>query len=189
MDYINRLKGAVTQVLLKSLLEDAGYRIVPLGIESVLREVATLPKADYVNLGLPIQLRKLPDFFVASHEIDKTWLVEVKYRKRWNDRVQESLEAEMKEQVQNWHPLFLMLFVGHSVESPNSLPTYHMRIAKLLWNDQQGILTQRADGKTCSWKNSQWKHFLRVQDVFDECAKKENGRNKPSRKPKSLPSN
>ena len=42
MQYINRLKGAVTQTLLKSLLEDAGYRIVPLGIEEVIREVKVL---------------------------------------------------------------------------------------------------------------------------------------------------
>ena len=29
MNYKNRFKGAITQVLLKSLLEDASYRIVP----------------------------------------------------------------------------------------------------------------------------------------------------------------
>ena len=186
MNYTNRLKASVTQVLLKSLLEDAGYRIVPLGIEAVLREVASLPKEDYLKLGLPIQLRKLPDFFVANHAIDKTWLVEVKYRKRWNDEVQESLEAEIKEQVKTWHPLFLMIFVGHSAEDPYSSPIYHMRIAKLLWDEQQGILTERADGMTCTWKNSQWKHFLRVQDVFTECAKKEKWEEQTIEKTKEL---
>src|SRR6266542_3865028 len=118
MNYTNRLKASVTLVLLKTLLEDAGYRIVPLGIEAVLREVASLPKEDYLKLGLPIQLRKLPDFFVANHAIDKSWLVEVKYRKRWNEEVQESLEVEIKEQVKTWHPLFLMIFVGYSEECP-----------------------------------------------------------------------
>lgn len=81
MDYKNRLKGAITQVLLKSLLEDAGYRIVPLGIEEVLRELSSLEQEHYKQLNLPPALRKLPDFFVADMEFKKTYLVEVKYRK------------------------------------------------------------------------------------------------------------
>ena len=186
MNFTNRLKGSVTQVLLKSLLEDAGYRIVPLGIEAVLREVAALPKEEYLKLGLPIQLRKLPDFFVSNHDIDKTWLVEVKYRKKWNDEVQTRLEEEIKEQVKTWNPLYLMIFLGHSAEEPHSSPIYHMRIAKLLWDDKEGILTQRQDGQTCIWKNSQWKHFLRVQDVFDECATKEKWEEQTIEKTKEL---
>jgi hypothetical protein len=172
MNYTNRLKGSVTQVLLKSLLEDAGYRIVPLGIEAVLREVASLPEKDYLKLGLPIQLRKLPDFFVSNNAIDKTWLVEVKYRKKWNAKVKKLLGAEIREQVRTWNPLFLMIFLGHSAEDPNSSPIYHMRIAKLIWDEKEGVLTQREDGMTCSWENSQWKYFLRVQDVFDDCKTK-----------------
>ena len=37
MKFENRLKGNVTQTLISSLLEDAGYRIVPLGVEEVAR--------------------------------------------------------------------------------------------------------------------------------------------------------
>jgi hypothetical protein len=186
MNYTNRLKGAVTQVLLKSLLEDAGYRIVPLGIEAVLREVASLPKEDYLKLGLPIQLRKLPDFFVSNNAIDKTWLVEVKYRKSWNDEVKKSLGAEIREQVKTWNPLFLMIFLGHSADDPNSSPIYHMRIAKLIWDEKEGVLPQRADGKTCIWENSQWKHFLRVQDVFSERATKSKWEEQTIEKTKEL---
>jgi len=186
MNYTSRLKGSVTQVLLKSLLEDAGYRIVPLGIEAVLREVASLSKEDYLRLNLPIQLRKLPDFFVANHAIDKTWLVEVKYRKQWNEETQNSLEEEIKEQVTAWNPLFLMIFVGRSVEEPYTSPAYHMRIVKLVWDAQDGVLTERMDGQRCRWKYSQWNHFLRVQDVFNECASHEKWEEQTIEKTKEL---
>lgn len=172
MEYTNRLKGAVTQTLLKCLLEDAGYKIVPLGIEAVIREVASLPIGEYQNLGLPLQLRKLPDFFVASPKVDKTWLVEVKYRKEWNETVQSALGEALQDQVMAWNPLFLMVFLGTSVKPPYDNPFYHVKVAKLLWDKQQGVITQRPDGQTCPWKYSQWEHFLRVQDVFTECAGK-----------------
>jgi hypothetical protein len=159
----------VTQVLLKSLLEDAGYRIVPLGIEAVVREVANLPMEEYRRLGLPIPLRRPPDYFVANNATDKTWLVEVKYRKKWNGDVRDSLGEEMEEQVKTWNPLFLMIFLGNSADENYSSPIYHMRIAKLLWSQQDGILTERDDGTTCVWRNCQWSHFRRVQDVFEEC--------------------
>ena len=132
------------------------------------------------------RIRKLPDFFVSNHAIDKTWLVEVKYRKRWNDEVQDSLEVEIREQVKTWHPLFLMIFLGYSAEDPNSSPIYHMRIAKLMWDKQQGVMTEREDGMMCSWKYSQWKHFLRIQDVFVDCSKKGKWKEQTIEKTKEL---
>ena len=81
MQFANRIKGSVTQTLLRALLEDGGYRIVPFGIEEVWRDLALLNEAEYEGLKLPRTLRQLPDFFVANQSFDLTWLVEVKYRK------------------------------------------------------------------------------------------------------------
>jgi len=38
----------------------------------------------------------------------------------------------------------------------------------------------------CIWKNSQWKHFLRVQDVFVDCAKKNKWKEQTIEKTKEL---
>lgn len=72
MEYSNRLKGSVTQALLKSLLADAGYRVVPLGIEEAIREVTSLDKERYSALELPSVLRKMPDFFIADRELQNS---------------------------------------------------------------------------------------------------------------------
>src|SRR5688572_19535038 len=112
MDFKNRLKGTVTQTLLKALLEDAGYRVVPLGIEDVIREVTGLPIANYEALNLSFTLRKLPDFFVADRTFGKHWLVEVKYRKQWDKQTRESLGKEMLKQVAQWQPILLVVFLG-----------------------------------------------------------------------------
>ena len=92
MEYRNRLKGALTQALLKSLLADAGYRIVPLGVEEIIREVTVLDREKYLKLGLPTILREIPDFFVADASMDSYWLVEVKYRRAWNEQTRGFLQ-------------------------------------------------------------------------------------------------
>jgi len=47
MDFENRLKRELSQGAFKCLLEDCGYRVVPLGIEAVIREIASLDKEAY----------------------------------------------------------------------------------------------------------------------------------------------
>ena len=110
MEFRNRLKGNVAQTLFETLLGDVNYRIVPLGIEEIIREVRNLDSKAYINLGLSQTLRKLPDFFVALPDFQKTYLVEVKYRKNWSDSVRDRLGKEIREQVNQWQPLTLVVF-------------------------------------------------------------------------------
>ncbi len=124
-------------------------------------------------LNLPRQLRGLPDFFVSTNEIDQTWLVEVKYRKSWTPEVQEALEAQLREQVENWHPLFLMIFLGNSFDGVNSSPIYHMKVVKLDWDADEGLVTDHPEKGRCPWKYSKWEKFMRIQDVFTKCKEKE----------------
>ncbi len=176
MEYRNRLKGAVTQALLKTLLADAGYRIVPLGIEEVIREVTQLSRQKYLALGLPTILRKMPDFFVASAEINNAWLVEVKYRKRWSACTKKSLEKELIEQVKKWGPLCLILFLGnparteypHQPEQPSSW----MAAFLLKAEDNQLVVLKRDGCSRCKWADVSWKD-VRIQDIFTELRGKE----------------
>jgi hypothetical protein len=80
MLFSNRLKGGITQALVRALLQDGGYRIVPLGIEEVVREVTVLPPPIYLALGLPALMRSMPDFLVAQADMQRCWLIEVKYK-------------------------------------------------------------------------------------------------------------
>jgi hypothetical protein len=123
IDFSSKMKGAVTQTLVKSLLEDAGYRVTPLGIEEVVRELASVGQEQYLKLNLPQSLRSLPDFLVTDAAITKTWLVEVKYRRSWDAREIQALHAKLMEQASAWGPFVLLLFLGEragDIETPSS---------------------------------------------------------------------
>jgi len=141
MDFKNRVKGSVTQTLFKALLEDAGYQLVPLGIEEVIREVKALPISQYMDLGLPPVLGRMPDFFIADKSFKETWLVEVKYRKQWNDNTRASLGREIEEQVKIWQPISLVLFLGERARETDT-PASSIGVLRLI----------HAEGELlCSW--------------------------------------
>ncbi len=166
MDFRNRLKGSVTQTLVKALLEDAGYRTIPLGVEEVIREVSVLPRPDYLDLELPNVLRKMPDFFVADQDISNAWLVEVKYRKEWNDEARRNLGKQIREQVKVWKPLFLTVFLGNSFRPGNDSPVHSIGVMKLTY-ERRGIVCIMGEEETRKdWSEVTWSDFSRFQDVF-----------------------
>jgi len=167
MEYANRLKGAVTQTLLRSLLEDAGYRIVPLGIEEVIREIKVLGRKEYLSLKLPKNLRKLPDFFISDKKVNEAWLLEVKYRKFWKPSVKKSLGLELKQQVEEWKPLYVMIFLGHAVFN-EKLPSYWMKVARLSIHKNQLVVITKRGEVLDTWDNVGWSELSRVQDVFED---------------------
>lgn len=185
MDFKNRLKGTVTQTLVKALLEDAGYRIIPLGIEEVIREVATLPRDAYLALGLSQTLRRMPDFFVAEQDLEKTWLVEVKYRKQWSEKTRASLGRQISEQVRRWGPLHLLVFLGTSTVSGDDQPVYRIGVIKTVYQDGSlfflrhrwkhtapDLFALEEEWTPTPWNELEWKDFSRVQDEFGQLTKK-----------------
>lgn len=173
MQFANRVKGSVTQALLRALLEDGGYRIVPFGIEEVWRDLALLNEAEYAGLKLPRTLRQLPDFFVASQSFDLTWLVEVKYRKEWSDKVREALGRQLKDQVTNWSPLYLMVFLGTAAKRNEKAPSSWMGMLRLEL-EHGDLVAKSLDGtQTTSWGQVTWKTFLKIQRVFTALSERE----------------
>ena len=174
MDFKNRLKGTVTQTLLKALLEDAGYRVVPLGIEGVIREVTALPIQSYAALGLSLTLRKLPDFFVADATLKEHWLVEVKYRKQWDAETRKALGKELSEQVAQWQPVLLVVFLGTPITEGNDTPAASFRVVRLLKDDTglhtiqewTDFLSNEAHQRRVEWGQIEWGTFTRFQDEF-----------------------
>jgi hypothetical protein len=177
MDFKNRLKGTVTQTLIKALLEDAGYKVVPLGVEEVIREVATLSQDEYFALGLPQTLRKMPDFFVTDPSHTNSWLIEVKYRKSWDKQTRDRLGQQIKEQIKHWQPVYLMVFLGRSTRDGNELPSYSMRVVKTVYRDGRLLFLKHQspfslDGREqdecvlAPWSELEWNNFSRIQDTF-----------------------
>jgi hypothetical protein len=169
MDFKKRIKGAVTQTLVKSLLEDAGYRVVPLGVEEMIREVISLDAERYKDLNLPKVLRYMPDFFVADTGLEASWLVEVKYRKTWNE-AKASLGKQIFERAKHWSPLFLIIFLGTPANGGNESPRYSVGAMKLAYEDENLVCI--VDDKTKKkWDEIDWEDFGRLQDVFKKVNK------------------
>lgn len=171
MLFANRLKGGITQGLIKALLEEAGYRVVPLGVEEVIREVSVLPIVQYMSLGLPTPLRSLPDFFISDAAMERHWLLEVKFRREWNQASRQALHDLLKPQVQVWRPLVVLVFLGVPAQNvpagQEALPSYHMRAAKLdIGNDGELWLMNGLNEQMVRWLEATWTHMDRIQDVF-----------------------
>jgi hypothetical protein len=174
MNFENRLKGSITQTLVGTLLEDVSYRVVPLGIEEVIREVSCLSGSEYSKLNLSDSLRKLPDFFIAKKDLSQSWLVEVKYRRKWDESTKAELEEKLKAQAQIWAPLYLILFVKEKART-NETPSSYLGVCKLIVKDGQlGRMSQTFSFKKEDrtdvfepWSEFTWQSFKRFQDVFD----------------------
>jgi hypothetical protein len=172
MDFRKRIKGVITQSLVQAILNDVKYRVMPLGIEEVIRELNTLSVEEYHRMSLPQSLRKLPDFFVTTADQKVGWLLEVKYRKCWDDTVKNDLGLILQEQVKLWSPLYMVLFVGEPARQ-NDTPASFIGTCKLVIEDGKlGILKKVNGGfskdKTefIPWSRVYWSHFNRFQDTF-----------------------
>lgn len=106
MDLENALHGHVVAAIFEVLLVDAGYQVIPLGVERSVRELRAVGEEQYLRLIHP-RLRSIPDFFVLDLDEEESWLTEVKYRPYLHPRLIEDLEAIQRE----WAPFTLILAV------------------------------------------------------------------------------
>lgn len=106
MDLDNALHGHVVAAIFEVLLVDAGYDVIPLGVERSVRELRAVDGERYRGLIHP-RLRSIPDFFVLDIDEGESWLTEVKYRSYLHRRLLEDLKAIQQE----WAPFTLILAV------------------------------------------------------------------------------
>jgi hypothetical protein len=107
MEFSNRLKGELSEAVIRALLIDAGYRVVDFGIESVLREVQCLGMVEYLGLELPDVLRRLPDLLAMDRDQTFHEFVEVKFRRQWD----QNLFASLRDQAMIFRKVVLVLIV------------------------------------------------------------------------------
>lgn len=162
MDFDRRIKGNLTESLVQTLLEHAGYRIVPMGVEHVIREVK---ERNCSSHALPLGLRTLPDFLVTDAKMQNHWQLEVKYRQRWHTATATELGNTVEEQVKHWGKLHLLLFLGVHHGSSQT-PASQCRVFTLVHQDNALHYLPRKKRKPKPWRDVAWEHGNRVQDVF-----------------------
>ncbi len=174
LDFINRIKGTVTQTLLRNLLSDAGYRVVPLGVEEVLRELADISEEQYKQLNLALPLRKLPDFFVSNLGFTQSWLVEAKYRKSWNEQVRAELHGKLFAQVETWQPLILLIVLGESPDGGDWTCSF-IRTVELSISAGELYARSETNSQGIPWLEIDWADFDKIQITFAQLSDTSSG--------------
>ena len=112
MKLANVLQGRLAERILTILLERGGYRVTRLGIEELFDEVKSLDREQYLNLGLPEQLRTLPDLLVADPGVSWAKLIEVKFRRSFCRDTADELLATLTHQRSFWPESYAVIIVG-----------------------------------------------------------------------------
>jgi hypothetical protein len=107
----NVLAGHVVASVFEVLLVDAGYEVVPTGVERIVRELRAVSREAYRDLVHP-RLRSVPDFFVLDVEAGQSWLTEVKAYQLICPALCDRLRATQRE----WTPFTLILAVAKPPE-------------------------------------------------------------------------
>lgn len=145
MDFENRLKRELSQGVFKCLLEDCGYRVIPLGIEAVIREIACLDKEAYKNLDFSDAVRFLPDFCIIDQNLKHKFIVEVKYRWDWDGNILK----EVFNQVRMFKDIILVVFIGNPPDryAKQPSPSTYVRCCKMYMNEQNKVCAEVKESK------------------------------------------
>ena len=141
MDFENRLKRELSQGVLKCILEDCGYRVIPLGIEAVIREIACLDKETYKNLDFSDAVRFLPDFCILDQNLKHKLIVEVKYRWDWDGNILK----EVINQVRMFKDIILVVFIGDPPAVRYTMPSTYVRCCKMYMSEQNQVCAEVKD--------------------------------------------
>lgn len=133
MDFANRIKKEMTEGIIRAILIDAGYRVIGLGIENVVREVECLEALEYAGLDFPKVMRSLPDLLVMNRPQTEKALIEIKYRAVWNVTIFD----EIAEQVSLYKELVLVYLNSDPPLPPGKMvsPGSFLRCCKVRGND------------------------------------------------------
>lgn len=104
MDIDYALPGQLVVSVFEILLVDAGYDVIPTGIERTIRQLRTVDVDTYKDL-IDRRFRSFPDFFVLDVKARQSWLAEVKFRHYVHPRLFDDLRIMQRD----WAPFALIL--------------------------------------------------------------------------------
>lgn len=85
-----------------------------------------------------MQLRHLPDLLVAEIDMTHAFLVEVKFRRRFDQNAAESLYSELNQQREHWPQSYAVIMIAEPFVSET---TYHQDYIRVLQPNEQNLLT------------------------------------------------
>jgi Holliday junction resolvase-like predicted endonuclease len=130
LEFTNVIKGVVTQTLLTALFERGGYRVTRLGIEELFGEVKHIDLQQYMKLNLPLQLRFIPDLLVAEIDMTHVFLVEVKYRRKFDQNSVESIYDDLEKQRKHWEKSYTVIMVSEPFLPDTTFHQDYVRVVK-----------------------------------------------------------
>ncbi len=152
IDFRDAVKAQITQAVLAALLERCGYRITRLGIEELFGEVKFKELAQYREMALPEQLRCLPDLLVASAAENRALLVEVKYRRSFDER------SAHNRQRKHWPEAYAVLMIAEPFVIDGRFHQDYIRV--LPPHATARLIDQSLPPK------GRWRRMPRLHDVF-----------------------
>ena len=158
LQFTNIVKGQITQTILKALLERGGYRVTRLGIEEFFDEIKHLDLQQYLRLNLPRNLRYLPDLLVAELDMTNAFLVEVKFRRRFDKFSAKSLYDELSRQRKHWPQSYAVIMIAEPLVAGKEFHQDHIRVLKPDETDM--LIDERLP------LNDRWEKLQHLQRVF-----------------------
>jgi len=142
MEFKNVVKGQLTQSLLKTLMERVGYRVTRLGVEELFGEIKYLDLKQYLALGLPLNLRFLPDLLVAEPDMQKVSLVEVKFRREFGEQSIDSLYLDLKKQREHWPDSYAIIMIATPFVKGGR---FHQDCIRVVWPNMTEYLNRSGE--------------------------------------------
>ena len=100
------IKGKIAEIIFDQMFREAGeYTIIPFGYESIVPELSQCNKFSKAQKVID-NIRHSPDFVLISQSKESVYLVEVKYRSKFN---KENIKNLANEQDKRWHPSWIFL--------------------------------------------------------------------------------
>jgi hypothetical protein len=140
----NLLRGELAERILTLCLERSGYRVKRLGIEELFGEVKYLDQERYLGLGLPMQLRNLPDLLVADPGVTRVKLIEVKFRRSFDRDAADRLYEKLAAQRRYWPDSYAVITIGEPF-LPNA--RFHQDYIRVIPPNETELLRGPAGGR------------------------------------------
>jgi hypothetical protein len=167
MNFASLLRGRVAERVLVTLLERGGYRVTRLGIEEIFDEIKLLSQSEYLALGLPPALRTLPDILVADPGVSWAALVELKYRRCFDDAVARELHATLSHQREFWPQSHAVIMIAEPFVEGGRFHQDYIRYVKpgatdkLLWRPPSDSYSDER-----SWMSPVWNSLPTILSLF-----------------------
>jgi hypothetical protein len=168
MSFASILKGRLAERIVVSLLERGGFRVTRLGIEELFDEIKYLGREEYLALGLPSQLRTLPDLLVADPGVTWAVMMEIKFRRRFDSDTARDLHKALQDQRQLWPDAWALIMIAEPFVEGGR---FHQDYIRLLGpDDLDKLIEMPAAVRTFEDERAQlawrWDHLPMLTKLF-----------------------